>query len=376
MTVPPPRTLRRMAVGEQTTLADRKRRAGQRMIVGFHGHDAPTELRRLCRQAKPAGFILFARNVEEPAQVLELNRELVGLLPRSLPPLVSIDQEGGRVQRVKATAWPRARWVGNVDDLAQTEELGKAMAGELRAMGFNVNWAPVADVDSNPANPVIGDRSFSSSPPAVARHVLAYLRGLEAGGVAGCIKHFPGHGDTSQDSHLVLPTVEKERPELERTELFPFRQAVAANAPMVMTAHVLFPEWDDLNPATMSSRIVSGLLRENLGFEGVVVSDDMEMKAVRGRFELDQQLDLATRATVDLFLCCSEIELQWDVFEILVRLQEEHKAHDTLAIDSFKRLDALRRRFLLHPNPSPDLAVVGSIAHRDLALGFEARGRA
>jgi len=370
-----PRLLRRAAVGEQTTLADRKRRAGQRMVVGFHGIDAPPELRRFCRQARPGGFILFARNVEEPAQVRELNRELTGLLPRSLPPLVSVDQEGGRVQRIRSTAWPRARWVGNVDDLVQTRALALAMAAELRAMGFNVDWAPVADVDSNPANPVIGDRSFSPRPEAVARHALAFLQGLEAGGVAGCVKHFPGHGDTSQDSHLVLPVVEKERPELERTELLPFREAIAAGAPMVMTAHVLFPEWDPQNPATMSQAIVAGLLREKLGFQGVVVSDDLEMKAVRGRFELDHQLDRACRATVDLFLCCSEIELQWEVFETLVRLQEDDKRHDTLAIDSSGRLDALRRRFLLHPLPTPELSVVGSIAHRDLALGIEARGR-
>jgi len=144
---------------------------------------------------------------------------------------------------------------------------------------------------------------------------------------------------------------------------------------MVMTAHVLFPEWDAEHPATMSQPIVSGLLRQTLGFQGVVVSDDLEMKAVRGRFELDHQLDRASRATVDLFLCCSEIELQWQVFETLVRLQEDDKRHDTLAIDALGRLDALRRRFLLHPLPTPDLSVVGSIAHRDLALAIEARGR-
>jgi beta-N-acetylhexosaminidase len=363
-------------VGTTTTLADRKRRAAQRLIVGFHGSDAPDSLRALCAEAPPAGFILFTRNVEEPDQVRELNRQLHSLLPAELPPLLTVDQEGGRVQRIKATEWPRARWVGNVDDPTQTRTLARAMGEELRAMGFHVDWAPVADVDSNPQNPVIGDRAFSSRPEAVARHVTAFLEGLELAGVQGCVKHFPGHGDTSVDSHLDLPVVEKEPPELDRCELLPFRVAIAAGAPLVMTAHVRFPAWDEDLPATMSRAVVDGVLRQRLGFQGVVVSDDLEMKAVRGRYPLELQLDLASRATVDLFLCCSEVELQWEAFELLVRMQEQDKAHHDIAVDAFGRLQALRRRLFVAPPPVPPLSVVGSIAHRDLALGLVARGRA
>lgn len=366
----------RKAVGATTTLADRKRRAGQRLVVGFHGVDAPDSLRALCAEVQPAGFILFARNVEEPAQVRELNRQLSSLVPAEIPALLTVDQEGGRVQRIKATEWPRARWVGNVDDPVQTRDLARSMGEELRALGFHVDWAPVADVDSNPRNPVIGDRAFSDRPDAVARHVVAFLAGLEQAGVAGCVKHFPGHGETTVDSHLDLPVVEKEPPALDACELVPFRAAVGAGAPLVMTAHVRFPAWDEDLPATMSRRVVDGVLRQRLGFPGVVVSDDLEMKAVRGRFPLELQLDLASRATVDLFLCCSEVELQWEAFEILVRLQEQDKAHHDIAVDAFDRLSALRRRLLLAPPPMPPLSVVGSIAHRDLALGLQARGRA
>ncbi|MCB9779534.1 MAG: beta-N-acetylhexosaminidase [Alphaproteobacteria bacterium] len=364
------------AIGDTTTLADRKRRAAQRMICGFEGLGPHDELRRLARQGPLGGFILFARNVEEPGQVLELNRELRDLVPDTHPPILSVDQEGGRVQRVKATEWPRARWVGNVDDVAQTRQLGRAMADELRAMGFNVNWAPVADVDSNPDNPVIGDRSFSRDPRAVARHVIATLQGLEAGGVVGCVKHFPGHGDTSVDSHLDLPVVEKEPPDLEHCELVPFRHALGRAARMVMTAHVMFPAWDEEHPATMSERILRGVLREKLGFQGVVVSDDMEMKAVRGRFPVDHQLDLASRATVDLFLCCKEPALQWEVFETLVRLQEQDQRHDDLATDAVRRLVALRHHLDRPVAPPSGLAVVGSLDHRVLATELTARGRA
>lgn len=370
----PSRAHRVTAQGEQTTLADRKRRAAQRMILGFDGSSAPQELKDLCRQAPPGGFILFSRNVEEPAQVRELNRELRGLLPDTHPPLLTVDQEGGRVRRIQATDWPRARWLGNIDDVRQTRQLGRAMAEELSALGFNVDWAPVADVDSNPANPVIGDRSFGSDPQLVARHVVAFAEGLHDGGVAGCVKHFPGHGDTSQDSHHDLPVVEKEPPDLEHCELVPFQAAVRAGIGLVMTAHVVFPAYDEQHPATMSERIVRGILRDRLGYDGVVVSDDLEMKAVRGRFPVDMQLDLASRATVDLFLCCRAPELWWEVYEGLVRLQEQDARHDDLAIDAVARLDALRRRFLLAPPRQPELSVVGSMAHRDLALGLRARG--
>ncbi len=152
------------SVGENTSLWDRKRRAGQRLLFGIAGTAPSPEEKELIAETHPCGFVLFARNIEEPAQVRELNRELLSLLPASMPPLLTIDQEGGRVQRVRATAWPAMRTVGNAGDTARTKALARAIGDEVRALGFNVDWAPVADVDSNPKNPVIGDRSFSSDP--------------------------------------------------------------------------------------------------------------------------------------------------------------------------------------------------------------------
>lgn len=366
--------MNRLAYGEQTSLSWRKRRAGQRLVVGLPGSFPADELREFAREAVPAGFILFKHNVEEPAQVRELNRELHSLLPASHPPLLSVDQEGGRVQRIRATEWPRARWVGNVDDSNRTFELGLAMADELRALGFNTNWAPDCDVDSNPSNPVIGDRAYASSAAAVSRHASAIIRAFHSRGLIACAKHFPGHGDTSQDSHLDLPIVEKEGPDLDQLELAPFRAALAAGVGAVMSAHVVFPAWDEDYPATLSRRILHGVLRQRLGFQGVIVSDDLEMKAVRGRFPLEQQLDLACRATCDLFLVCHELPMAWEAYEILVRLQEADKAHDDLAEDSERRLLALRERFLKTPPRTPDLTVVGDRAHQALAERFRAEG--
>ena len=364
------------AMGEQTSLNWRKLRAGQRLIVGFSGSSPGPEFREFVAQARPAGFILFARNVEDPAQVAELNRELTSLLPDRYPPIISVDQEGGRVQRVRATRWPAARWVGNVNDLQLSYQLGLSMADELLAMGFNVNFAPDFDVDSNPKNPVIGDRAFSASPRDVARHATTVLRAFHEAGLVGCAKHFPGHGDTIIDSHHALPVVEKELPELREVELAPFRAAIAAQVAMIMTAHVVFPDLDPDLPATMSRRIIQGLLRDELGYQGVVVSDDMEMKAVRGRYPLEMQLDLATRASVDLFLVCHELDLCWQSYETLVKLQEEDKAHDRLAEDSERRLLALRERFWIDRSDPPDLSVVGAVAHHALALRFKAEGAA
>ena len=363
------------AVGETTSLAHRKRRAGQRMILGFPGPSLDQETRRVIELIQPAGFVLFARNVEEPAQVRELNRELQTLLPDTLPPLLTVDQEGGRVQRIRdgATLWPPLRQVGNCRDLALTRAFAEALADEVAALGFNVNWAPCADVDSNPANPVIGDRSFGRDPGEVAQHVVTSVLATQARGVMACVKHFPGHGDTQTDSHLELPVVEKERPDVEHTELVPFRAAVQAGVAMVMGAHVVFPDYDD-KPATLSHRLLHQLLRQELGYRGLVISDDMEMKAVHGRFELTETLELSTLAGMDIYLFCKDQELQVAAYEELVRQQEQEKAYDTLAEDSEKRLLLARETFLKDRDPMPGLEVLGSQRHKDLALMIRARG--
>jgi beta-N-acetylhexosaminidase len=362
------------AVGEATTLAERKRRAGQRLILGFEGLSPSAELRRFAREVGPAGFILFARNIEEPAQVRELNRELASLVPASHPALLSVDQEGGRVLRVKSTPWPAMRVVGNMNHLPTAAQVARAMSDELRAMGFNLNFAPCADVDSNPQNPVIGDRAFSRSARSCAEHVTTFVQAMQERGLIATVKHFPGHGDTTVDSHLALPIIEKELPELEAVEFVPFQAAVKAGVGMVMTSHVLFPALDEDNPCTMSSRIIPPLLRKRMGFGGVVISDDMEMKAVRGRYPLDLTLERACKATVDLFCMCKELDLQVQAFEVLVRLQEEDPAQDRLSIDSARRLMELRERFLKQAPAAPDLSVVGSPAFKALAHTVLSRG--
>jgi beta-N-acetylhexosaminidase len=365
-------------VGITTSTADRKRRAGQRLVIGIGGTALTDDERRFIQEVRPGGFILFARNVAEPAQVRELNRELASLVPVELPPIRCVDQEGGRVQRVRepATVWPPMRWVGNVGDLAYTEAVGRALAREMRAMEFDLDFAPVADVDSNAKNPIIGDRAFSAKAQEAARHVHAFVTGMQDEGLIACAKHFPGHGDTTTDSHLELPVVEKDPPDLEQIELPPFRAAIRAGVGTVMTAHVVYPAWDTELPATMSERIQRGVLRETLGFRGVIVSDDLEMKAVRGRYPLEMQLRDATQATVDVFLVCSELGLQAESWEALIRLQEEDKRQEDLAIDAVRRWHTMRERFLVGRGEAPGLDILGCAAHQDLAMRARVAGQA
>ena len=355
------------ARGDTTSLADRKRRAGQRLMIGFEGPAVSDDLRHLVREIRPAGFVLFARNVVEPAQVRELNRELRSLSDASAPALRCVDQEGGRVQRIgePATAWPAMRLVGR--ERESVGAVATAMARELRAMEFDLDFAPVADVDSNPSNPVIGDRSFGDRAADVAVHVRTFVAALQSEGIAACAKHFPGHGDTAQDSHAELPVVEREERDLRDVELPPFAAAVEAGVASVMTAHVLYPAWDEDDPATLSDRIVPMLLRKGLGFDGVVFSDDLEMKAIAGRLAVETQVERATRATVDVLLACRDPALQHALFLALVHAQEEDAARDHLSTDAVRRVEALRERFLLGRPPAPPLSVVGSMEHRVLA---------
>ena len=364
------------ATGDHTTLADRKRRAGQRLLIGLAGPSVDDDLRALVREIRPAGFVLFARNVVEPVQVRELNRELASLVDAHDPALLAVDQEGGRVQRVRepATVWPPMRAVGRAD--THTADVSRALAREVRALGFNLNFAPVADVDSNPKNPVIGDRSFGERAARVARHVVAFVKAHQAEGVIACAKHFPGHGDTRTDSHLELPVVERELPQLREVELVPFEAAVRADVGTVMTAHVIYPALDEQWPATLSEHIVKPFLRQVWGFEGVVFSDDLEMKAIRGRYTVSEQVERMTRAGVDVLLACKDPGLQEALFRELIYAQERDAALEKATRDSVARVDALRVRFFADAPPVPDLAVVGTPAHRDLALRVLAEGGA
>ena len=282
--------------------------AGQVLMAGYPEGPVPDAILTALERDQLAGVILFKRNLEDgaPGAAAQIRR-LAAAAART--PLVAVDQEGGRVQRLRAPVLelPPMRAIGERDDAELTERVARALGEQLGVIGFNVNFAPVFDVDTNPDNPVIGDRSFSADPEAVARHGLAFARGLRAAGVMACGKHFPGHGDTVQDSHLALPAIAHDLDRLERVELVPFR-AAAAELESIMTAHIVFQAIDPEVPATLSAPVISGLLRDSLGFEGIVVSDDLEMKAIADHFGIRDAAVRAIRAGCDLLLICSDLQ--------------------------------------------------------------------
>jgi len=346
-------------------------------MVGFAGHEASLDVKRLIREYGVGGVVLFARNVDAPEQVAELVRELQTVARdayHDLPLLVAVDQEGGRVARLRApwTAWPPLRALGRAGSVDLARRMGAALGTELRACGIRWDFAPVVDVDTNPANPVIGDRSLGDDPELVGRLGAALITGMQAEGVAACAKHFPGHGDTQVDSHLDLPLVDHARSRLDDVELRPFRAAVAAGVASVMTAHVLVREIDDVLPATLSPRVLDGILRGELGYRGVVVSDDIEMGALAKRWRPAELALRAAQAGCDLMLVCSSHDAQVEAIEGMVRGLESEALSWTALDDACGRLRALKQRFALpHRDPDPRAARMAAGVGEAAALARE-----
>ncbi|MBF8192506.1 glycoside hydrolase family 3 protein [Nonomuraea sp. K274] len=250
------------------------------LFPGFTGHTPPDWLRRRLGEGL-AGVALFSRNIAGPAQVARLTAALRAENPEVL---VGTDEESGEVTRLEVatgSSRPGGYALGVVDDVGLTEALAADLGGDLAAAGITIDFAPSADVNSNPDNPVIGLRAFGADPALVARHTRAFVRGLQSAGVAACAKHFPGHGDTSVDSHHGVPVVAEHGIE---DALFPFREAIKEGVRSVMTGHLLVPSYDAELPATLSPKVLTGLLREELGFQGMIITDGIEMAAVSGAY--------------------------------------------------------------------------------------------
>lgn len=347
-----------------------RRLVARMFMVGFPGTEPDAAFLKLVDDGL-FGAILFKRNVTTPEATSELIRKIKTRANR--PFIVSVDQEGGRVARLRGapyTALPPMRQIGQSGDLALAERAGRLLAYELRAIGFDWDFAPVLDVDTNPKNPVIGDRSFHREADIVGQMGVALAKGLEAGGVASCGKHFPGHGDTAQDSHLELPHLPHSLERLRQVELPPFRAYADDKLASVMTAHVIFDAVDPGIPATMSQKVLEGVLRQELGFEGVVVSDDLEMKAIADNYSVPEAAVLGTIAGVDLFLVCHHADVQAKAIDAVIHAVESGRIPRSRIDAANHRLDALAKRFA---RPAENLLhLLGSDEHRLLAEGFGA----
>ncbi|WP_328968583.1 glycoside hydrolase family 3 protein [Streptomyces sp. NBC_00239] len=265
---------------------------------GFLGTTAPDWLLRQVAEGLTA-VGLFGRNITSPGQLAALTAQLRA---ERDDVLVAIDEEGGDVTRLEVrggSSFPGNLALGAVDDTALTRDVARELGRRLAECGVNLNWAPSADVNSNPDNPVIGVRSFGADTHLTARHTAAYVEGLQAAGVAACTKHFPGHGDTNVDSHHALPRIDADLETLYARELVPFKAAMDAGTKSIMSAHILLPSLDPTRPATLSPQILTGLLREELGYQGLIVTDGMEMNAIAGTYGIERGSVLAIAAGAD-----------------------------------------------------------------------------
>jgi beta-N-acetylhexosaminidase len=305
-------------------------------------------------EGRRAGAILFSRNIENAGQVAALNGAIIEASGPTAPPLIAVDQEGGRVARLKAPFLkvPPMRRLGERDDLGLTREVAEQMGRELAAHGFNLDFSPVMDVDSNPDNPIIGDRSFGRDARTVMTHGVAFIQGLQQENVLACAKHFPGHGDTALDSHLDLPTVDQPLDRLNRIEIPPFRAASGAGVASMMSAHVVYPALEPAIPATFSRAVCTALLRQRIGFDGVLFSDDLEMGAIAKHHGVDHAARESIWAGCDILLICSDEALQDEAHAALVKACEDDPRFLERCREAATR--SLRIRRLVPPRIAPE----------------------
>jgi beta-N-acetylhexosaminidase len=350
------------------------KRLGELFMLGFAGEDL-SFLEAWAREEGLGGVILFARNLGTPEEIAALTDRLRRLTPE-LPPLIAVDQEGGRVARLRPpfTEWPTARAVGLAGSEDLAFEVGKAIGVELASAGLTMDMAPVLDVDTNPANPIIGDRSFAADPALVARLGGAFARGLAEAGVLAVGKHFPGHGDTAADSHLTLPVVSHPRDRLLSLEVAPFR-AAAPHLSAIMTAHVLYPALDAEHPATLSPAILTDLLRRAIDYDGIIVSDDLEMAGIAARRPAGEAARRFLQAGGDLILICHRPEVQREALEAVRRAAARGEIHAARLEQARARIRNARGRAAAPRQRPPLPGPEGFPAHRALALRLGASPR-
>ena len=351
---------------------DIRAHVGELLISGFDGLTMPSEMREIAREFDLGGIIIFARNVEAPAQVAELALATESM-QRDAPLWFSVDQEGGRVQRLKEpfTRWPPMVTLGRSKDAKLAGRFAKALAAEMLAVGVTLDFAPVLDVLTNAKNPAIGDRALSDRAEDVATLGAAIIEALQGAGLAAAGKHFPGHGDTAVDSHLELPICELPPDRLRAVEFVPFRAAIKADVAFMLTCHVLFPEIDEEHPATLSPRIVQALLKDELGYQGAVVTDDLDMKAIANRWSIEETVVKALRAGCDGFLICNgDYDKKVRALEAVIREAEADRAFEKRVLDAMTRMRRPKLRFLAGRRPAirPDrLEALAPIEHQMVA---------
>lgn len=343
----------------------------QLLMVGVPGKRMTSPLRNFLSSSDVMGVILFSRNYEDPRQLCDFVDALHDTAGRQL--IIAVDQEGGRVMRFRDgfTSIPPMSHVGLIDghgDLAR--KLGELIARELSAVGINLDFAPVMDVNTNKKNPVIGDRAFSSDVETVSRLGSEFIRGMESLFVGACAKHFPGHGDTDLDSHESLPVIEHDRDRLDACEFLPFKAAIDAGVSSIMTAHILNRNLDGRYPATVSEGTLTGLLRRELAFEGMIFTDDLTMKGLSDLYPPHKSACMAIKAGADVALVCTDdLKVHERVIDEMSRAADKNNLDATRIGDALSRIDAFRERFI-KGTARPSLDVLSCKEHHQFMTAF------
>jgi beta-N-acetylhexosaminidase len=325
-------------------------KAGQLVIVGMDGYDINENTRLLVEEKKVGGFVLFGKNIESSEQLLGLINALKSLNSKNKVPIfAAVDEEGGSVSRMPGEfeKLPANREIGELNNTALCFEIGKLLADEIKAFGYNMNFAPVLDINSNPQNTVIGNRAFGDDAEIVRRLGVSTMKGIKSGGVISVVKHFPGHGDTLADSHAGLPIVNHNMDRLNAVELVPFKDAVRQGADAVMVAHILMNKIDGENPATMSGAVVTGILRRQMGFEGVIITDDMTMGAITQNYDIGEAAVKAFCAGADIILVCHGNDNQFKVINALENAIISGTISKERLNESLKRILKLKQMYSL-----------------------------
>ncbi|WP_338706498.1 beta-N-acetylhexosaminidase [Paenibacillus amylolyticus] len=327
-----------------------EQKVGQLLMCGFHSQHADEQITRLIRDYHVGGVIYFRRNVESVDQLTRLSAELQDMAAKAgaLPLMISVDQEGGMVARIDQevmTQVPGNMALGATGNAEYTLECAQILGRELKNIGIDMNLAPVVDVNNNPLNPVIGVRSYGEHAESVAAHGVAAITGYQSQGIAATAKHFPGHGDTAVDSHLGMVTVPHDRNRLEQMELLPFRKAIEAGVDAIMTAHVMFPSIEpEPIPATLSHKVLTGLLREEMGFEGIIITDCLEMHAISKPYGVAEAAVRAVEAGADLILVSHTLQDQVAALEGIYEAVRTGRISEEVIHQAVERIMTWKRK--------------------------------
>lgn len=339
------------AVQDKISSMTMEEKVGQMLMIGFEGTQVNDQTSNFIQENHIGGVILFERNITDSKQLLNLNRELKKLNADSqdIPLFISVDEEGGLVSRMppKIVNLPDSKEIGDHNNSELAYQVGEAIGERVNAFGFNVTMAPVMDVNSNPDNPIIGKRSFGNNKEIVSKMGVEEMKGIQSKGIIPVIKHFPGHGDTDVDSHLGLPVVHNSLESIREMELVPFQKAIDHQADMTMVAHILLPEIDNEDPASLSKNVVTTILRGELGFDGVTITDDMTMGAILENYDIGDATVKAVQAGNDIVLVCHGDENKLKAVHSLTKAVESGTIKEERINESVERILLLKEKYNL-----------------------------